>query len=654
MAGRIVKVQLGGVDLPVFDAGGVHVDLESVHRLDDVEPGQLRRLTGQVPVAQPGQCLPLHGFQVAVQSQAELGDGEECLAQLRRGAQGLAHGVEVVELIAHLVPLFGGNGVLHERLGLRQGVGADIAPQDDGRALGGWTDFHGLPHLFRPVLGVRGLRDLKGEVWDGLWTSALTALQIQRRLRQQGRCGLEALEAHVLHHAVFKRGRSLGEVLRNDVGIGLVQGLLLPGTGIGHAQHAAEQLLHVLGRVHRLQRGQHIGEGAIPAFLERFYGDDVPNRAGTVEQVDAVEFLLCPGGHRDLALGDVLFIEQVLAHHIDRGLIALGCRLDQDDGADVVGLRLRRGLQLVAGANGVGHTVAPTLRMLGQHDRQLDHLLGLQLLGAHMVQHVVARNRRGGEFDDAARVHPPERLEEALGAVVVRFVHDDHRALQVQPVRHGILHPPNVLLGQVGLAHQIGGGDLLQPLRELRRQVVEVRGQFLEEGVDVALRGVADVEGLDGGHHHDGRLAHVLRADGLQAVEVTHLHAIAEGLGERLAVGVAHVGQGVDGLGADGVGGGEPQRHGGIGVEQGARCRGDAVGSQQGFAAACGDAQADGGRVAEDRLVGNGAFLSGQSGGECRGHRLAAAALQKRGERIKGLLLVGLEGEHDGQRILMS
>ena len=53
------------------------------------------------------------------------------------------------------------------------------------------------------------------------------------------------------------------------------------------------------------------------------------------KQVDAIQFALVACGHGDLVFGDLLALHQVLLQHLDRHLLVLGLRLEQDDGSDV-------------------------------------------------------------------------------------------------------------------------------------------------------------------------------------------------------------------------------------------------------------------------------------------------------------------------------
>ena len=216
--------------------------------------------------------------------------------------------------------------------------------------------------------------------------------------------------------------------------IGAVQRRALAPRGVGHAQHAAQQLFHVLARTHVLQRAQHVGERTVPAFLQGFDGDDVTHGAGTVEQVQPVQAALVAGGDDDFGIGRVFLVQQVLAQHGGWHIAGLVLRLEQHDGAHVQGFVRRLGFQMRAAQHGVAHGVCPVL-VLGQHHRQLDHVFGLQLARADAVQHVgLLGHRRGREFQDGAGRHAPQCFEGGVGLRVVRFVHHHQRAGQRQQI----------------------------------------------------------------------------------------------------------------------------------------------------------------------------------------------------------------------------
>ena len=135
--------------------------------------------------------------------------------------------------------------------------------------------------------------------------------------------------------------------------------------------------------------------------------------------------------------------------------------------------------------------------MLGEHDRQLYHLLVFEFLGRYAVQDVGFLARRRRELDDSARVHPRLHLTRQFGSGSVRLVHDHERAVEVHEVDEGEFNAPAV-----------------RPLK-LRRsggQGGEVRLHLFVVGVDLAANGVADPQGLDGADDDAAFIAHVVRA----------------------------------------------------------------------------------------------------------------------------------------------
>ena len=79
------------------------------------------------------------------------------------------------------------------------------------------------------------------------------------------------------------------------------------------------------------------------------------------------------------------------------------------------------------------HGSAPVW-MLGQHDRQLDHLRGLDLGGRGAEQHIAAVARVGvrrrREFDNAGRLERGQHLERKVGSGLVSLVHDHQRTVK--------------------------------------------------------------------------------------------------------------------------------------------------------------------------------------------------------------------------------
>ena len=295
---------------------------------------------------------------------------------------------------------------------------------------------------------------------------------------------LVLLEAHV-HQLIDQRLRSLPYARLGRVGVRPVQFRGLPAPGKGHAQHAAEQLLHVLRAVQACDRTEHVRERAVPALLERLDRDDVLDRAVRVEQVDAVQFALVAGRHRDAVFGHLLHVDQVPFQRLDRYLLVLLLRLEQDDGADAAGLLLRHRGECGALGDRAVHRVLPRV-VLGQDDRQLDHLLALQFLRTHAVQNVGLGPWRGRELHDGAWIYARLHLARQTGHRVVRLVHDHQRPVQMQQIGEREFDAP--------------AGQLLQP-GPRRRHRGKVRLQVLVVGVHLAALGVGYAQGLDGADH---------------------------------------------------------------------------------------------------------------------------------------------------------
>ena len=263
---------------------------------------------------------------------------------------------------------------------------------------------------------------------------------------------LVLLEAHG-HQLVRERLRRRAERRLGDAGIRLVEVGDPASLRIGHPEHAAEKLLHVHRAANARDGAEDVGEGTVPSFLERLDGDDVLDRAGAIEEIDAVQLALVAGGDGDPVRRDAFVLRQVRLQRPDRHLLVPRLGLEEDEGPDVVRILLRALGERGAGGDGAAHRALPGV-VLGEQDRQLDHRLRLQLPGGDAVQDVAERAapvvaRGGGELDDRARVHPRLHLPGEAGDRVVRLVHDHQRAVDVQQVREGELDPAAVQPFQV-------------------------------------------------------------------------------------------------------------------------------------------------------------------------------------------------------------
>ena len=189
------------------------------------------------------------------------------------------------------------------------------------------------------------------------------------------------------HQPVGQRPGRLAGGRLGQTGVGPVQLGDRPAAGKRHPQHPAQQLFNIGGAVNARDRAEHIGKGTVPALFERLDGDDVLNRTAPIKQVKAVEFALFAGRHRNRAGRDMLNPGQMRLQHPGRDFPALLLGLKQNDGPDVVGVTAGRLGQRGPPGNRRVDRVLPVV-MLGQHDRQRDHVRSLQLLGGDAVQNV--------------------------------------------------------------------------------------------------------------------------------------------------------------------------------------------------------------------------------------------------------------------------
>jgi hypothetical protein len=236
------------------------------------------------------------------------------------------------------------------------------------------------------------------------------------------------------------------------------------------------------------------------------------------------------------------------------------------------------------------HRVLPGV-VLGQHDRQLDHLFELQLLRRHAVQDVGVEPRRRRELDDRGRVHPRLHLARQAGDGVVRLVHDHQRPVDMHQVGEGELHA--------------AAFQRFQPRQGLGQRR-EVRLHVLVVGIDLAALGVRDAQRLDRAHDDAAMVADVVRADMREVRDVEHAHPAVEGLVQRLPIGVAGVLQRLGRLKPDRVRRHQPQDHRIVLLHPGVARDADGVGAEDRLAAPGGQAQADigNGRQLGERRVG--------------------------------------------------
>ena len=112
--------------------------------------------------------------------------------------------------------------------------------------------------------------------------------QWQRCRRRQHRGYVQRLKPHAVDQPIRQRMRRAGKFRRAHMRISTVERLAPAPCGVGHAQHAAQQLLHRCRAAKRLQRAQHIGKRAIPALAQRLHRDDKAHRAVAPLQIQPV------------------------------------------------------------------------------------------------------------------------------------------------------------------------------------------------------------------------------------------------------------------------------------------------------------------------------------------------------------------------------
>ena len=437
------------------------------------------------------------------------------------------------------------------------------------------------------------------------------------------------------------------------MGIGAVERLAPAPARLRHAQHAAQQLLHRRGAGQLLQAAQHIGKRAVPALAQRLHCNHIAHRASARRQINVVQPALGARGHHDLVVWQIELLHQIAAQSLGRHFVAQVLRLKQHDGPHMtvpIGLVLQGlGLQFALRLHGAKHGGGPALGVLGQHDGQLDHVLGRQLLRADVVEHIgLGRNRRGRQLQNERGVQALQRGEALVRFGVVRLVHDEQGAVQCQPVGQAPArlahkarqHTRGILRGVVCRHHGIG--QSLQAGHAALWRALEVRLKALRKTVHIALARVLDAKALDGCHHHHGVAPPIGRGDLRHVVERAHLQALAIGIGQGGAVGMAGRLQGLERLLANGIAGHQPHGHRRIAALPLTRQQGHRVRRQHRFTAPRGNAQAH-----ARHLRAKGVKVVGAARQLAKGQRrtLGAGCAGERAQRIEGGLLVGFEGD---------
>ena len=371
-------------------------------------------------------------------------------------------------------------------------------------------------------------------------------------------------------------------------------------------------------------------------------GDDAIDSTGGIEQVDPVQFPLVSGGDCDPLRRDLLPLDQLVSEHSDRYVPVPAFRLEQGDRTQEVGLVLRDFLETCDRKQGVPDRRLPGL-VLGEHDRKLDHLLGLEFRRGHPVENVAAGTgtRVGSrrEFDEACRADAVEGFEGKRRPGVVRLVHDHEGTVEGKEVGEGEFRFPPVRPFLDSLQAGNRGGDA----GEVRFEVLVVR-------VDPSSFRVGDAQGRQRSDDNADPPSQVLGADLLHLRYVEDRNHPFEGVVDGAAVRMAWLLERFEGLVPDGVGRNKPKDRGEIPLEVGVRGDGDAVGGQDRLSASGWQPQADVRDLlhSRDLTVGRRPLIYSVAGtgfGEFRFGPIDPRGLQEGFQSGKGLFLVFLQFE---------
>ena len=140
------------------------------------------------------------------------------------------------------------------------------------------------------------------------------------------------------------------------------------------------------------------------------------------------------------------------------------------------------------------------------------------------------------------------------------------------------------------------GAQRLQP-RHAPRHRAEQRFQLLMMRIDFPPVGALDAQRLERADDDAAMARQIVRPDPREIADVVNPDAPAEPVVKRRAIGVARIVQRIDRLGADHVGGDQPQDERKFGVDPRIARDPDRMRGEQGLAAAGRQAQADIGHV---------------------------------------------------------
>ena len=350
---------------------------------------------------------------------------------------------------------------------------------------------------------------------------------------------------------------------------------------MGQTQDTAQNLLHIHLTGLIGQRGQNIGEGAVPTFFQCIDCNNVTNWAVTGHQIHVLQFVYISGTNGNLCSWNT-GVYQFLPELFKGGavLLAVGLCLEQRNRADVASGMAFFGLcqffQLAAQINGICQNLTLVVAVIDD-DRQLDHALSFQLNGVHIGNDIAFLLGGSSQIQYKTRVKVREHFQAQIGSGVMALVHDDQRGQLVNDLEQsGIIGVFNLLLRRT------------QNLGKLGKVAV-----FLVGFQTLLATAPERVVGQD----HDGQL---LRHRG--GVEILSVQQLLLGIDlytapkvhvDFLTVGMLGILQCLDGLGQNGVRWHQPDHGLGLGHRQCIKHRANGIAGQEGLTTAGGDLKAE-------------------------------------------------------------
>ena len=323
-----------------------------------------------------------------------------------------------------------------------------------------------------------------------------------------------------------------------------------------------------------VEHRQHVGKGAIPAFLQRRLREDEPHGAGVRHQVMHGQFIFRAALLRHFALFRPERLMQKLPHVVRVNLARLSLVLaralhaDEQDGSHVamgfiplaVGHRLQFRQLAVRGDERVFPVALPGVV---QVQRELHHLLLLQSHTRRAVQHIalllLRAVRRGREFEDEARVELRQRRAADGRERRVALVEDHRGTREAKHVAQALLHrwaaAPRAFgeVERAEIGHQLEQ-FLLRLEVILRREEAGIAPRVLKHLQDFRFLSCRRRH-----HHHEDAevVFHIRLGESIAAPQ--QLHPPAAGAFQRHPVGMLAVGERLPRLRVNGVARHDPQ-----------------------------------------------------------------------------------------------